>query len=94
MASYIMAMTIVPHAKKEHPDISHAVSDTLDAFSRNKVRVISFFATLGRYDYLAVFNADDQSLAFKVAAEINDSGILQTETWPVIPYEDFSALIG
>ena len=55
--------------------------------------MVSLYATLGRYDYLAIFDAADQSAAFKVAAEINLLGILETETWPVVPYEDFSQII-
>ena len=94
MASYIMAMKINPNAKKIHQDISHQINESLEIFSKNNVKVINLFATLGRYDYLAFFDAADQTLAFKVASEINDKGIIETETWPVIPYEDFSQLIG
>jgi len=43
--------------------------------------------------FLAVFEALDQNIAFKVASEINALAILETETWPVIPFEDFSQLI-
>ncbi|MBD3403936.1 GYD domain-containing protein [candidate division GN15 bacterium] len=94
MATFIMAMTINPNAKKSHPNLSHTVSETLDVFRRNEIRVTNLYATLGRYDYLAVFDAADQALAFKLASELNNSGILETETWPVIPYEDFSQIIG
>lgn len=93
MAVFIMAMTINPNAKKMHPDLSHQVNESLELFSKNKVKVMSLFATLGRYDYLAIFDAVDQTIAFRVATEINSKGILETETWPVIPYEDFSRLI-
>ena len=54
---------------------------------------VKVFATLGRYDYLAVFESEDQALPCRVAAEISNQGVLQTETWPLIPYEDFSELI-
>ncbi len=93
MASFIMALTINPNAKKMHPDLSHQINESLELFTKNKVKVLSLFATLGRYDYLAVFDAADQSAAFKVAAEINLKGILETETWPVVPYEDFTQII-
>ena len=93
MASFIMAMTINPNAKKMHPDLSHQINESLELFTKNQVKVLSLFATLGRYDYLAVFDAVDQSAAFKVAADINLKGILETETWPVVPYEDFSQII-
>ena len=94
MALYIMAMTINPNAKKTHPDLSHVVSDSLEVFTTNKVSVTNLYATLGRYDYLTVFEAPEQKVAFKIASDINARGILETETWPVIPYEDFSQIIG
>jgi uncharacterized protein with GYD domain len=94
MASFIMAMTINPNAKKLHHNLSHQINDSLDVFTRNNVKVLNLYATLGRYDLLAMFDATDQAMAFKVASEINTKGILETETWPVIPYEEFSQLIG
>jgi uncharacterized protein with GYD domain len=93
MPSFIMAMTINPSAKKMHPDLSHQIDESLELFSKNDVKLEDLFATLGRYDYLAIFEAVDQAVAFKVASEINRKGILETETWPVIPYEDFLRLI-
>ncbi len=93
MAVFIMAMTINPSAKKLHPDLSTQVSDSLDVFKEQGVKVQDLYATLGRYDYLAIFDATDQTVAFKLASDINSKGILETETWPVIPYEDFSRLI-
>ncbi|MFH1699294.1 MAG: GYD domain-containing protein [Candidatus Zixiibacteriota bacterium] len=93
MATFIMAMNINSDAKKAHPDLSHQINSSLDVFSKNKVKVDNLFATLGRYDYIALFEADDQTIAFRVASEINSRGILETETWPVISYEDFSRLI-
>lgn len=93
MATYIMAMTINPNAKKLHSDLSSQVEISFDVFTENHIKVINLYATLGRYDYLAIFDAPEQSLAFKVASAINAKGILETETWPVIPYEDFTRLL-
>ena len=93
MASFMMAMTINPAAKKANPDLSHQVNQSLEVFAKTEVKVVSLFATLGRYDYIMLFEADDQGQAFRVAAEINSMGILETETWPVVPYDEFSQLI-
>ena len=92
MATYIMAMSVNPNAKKEHHDLSHQVNKSLDVFADNGVKVQNLYATLGRYDYLAVFEATDQRVAFKVASDINSKGILETETWPVIPYQEYTQL--
>jgi uncharacterized protein with GYD domain len=88
-----MAMTLNPNAKKEHPDLTHQVDESMDAFAHNGVKVERIFATLGRYDYLVLFEAEDQSKAFKVASDINAMGLLETETWPVIPYEEYQELL-
>ena len=94
MASFMMAMMINQDFKKDHPDITHQVELSLQIFTKHELKVQSLFATLGRYDYLVLFEAVEQSDAFKVAAEINGRGVLRTETWPLIPYEDFSQLVG
>ncbi len=93
MATFIMAMSIRPAAKKTHPGLSHDINESIEACTRNQLKVPSLFATLGRYDYIAIFDCPDQTAAFRVATQINDLGVLDTETWPVIPYEDFSEML-
>ncbi|MEZ5357856.1 MAG: GYD domain-containing protein [Candidatus Zixiibacteriota bacterium] len=93
MATFIMAMNINSDAKKAHPDLYHQINDSLESFSKHSVKVDNLYATLGRYDYIAIFEANDQNVAFRIASEINSKGILNTETWPVISYDDFSRLI-
>lgn len=94
MASFIMAMNILADAKKLHTDLAHQIDLSLDFFTKNKVTQLKVFATLGRYDIVAMFDAEDQNAAFRVASQINSHGILETETWPVIPFDEFSNLIG
>lgn len=93
MSVYIMAMTLNPNAKKQHSDLPHQIDESMNTFARHGIHVDQLFATLGRYDYLAMFSADDQTVAFRVASEINALGLLETETWPVIPYEDYQQLL-
>ncbi len=93
MASFIMAMTINPSAKKLHSELPGKINDSLEVFTENEVKVNNLYATLGRYDFLAVFDAVDQTAAFKIASEINNMGILETETWPIVSYDDFSKLL-
>jgi uncharacterized protein with GYD domain len=93
MAGFIMAMNILAGAKKAHHDLARQVDLSFDVFSRNKVKQLKVYATMGRYDFVAFFEARDQNVAFRVASQINLMGILETETWPVIPFEEFSNLI-
>ncbi len=93
MASFIMAMNILADAKKLHTDLSHQIDLSLDLFSEHELSNMRVYATLGRYDIVAFFDAEDQNTAFRVASQINARGILETETWPVIPFEEFSTLL-
>ncbi len=93
MVTFIMAMSIVPEAKKAHADLANQLNESLDVFSQNAVKVDRIYATLGRYDCLAVFDAPDQTVAFRIASEITKRGLLDTETWPVIPFDEFSELL-
>ena len=93
MAAFIMAMSINPHAKKSHADLSHQVDESLQVFKKHGVKVSQLYATMGRYDCVAIFDTEDHSIAFKVASEITNMGILDTETWPVIPFDEFQQLI-
>jgi len=93
MAAYIMALTINPNAKKAHPNLSHHINDSIEVLAKHEIHVDKLLATLGRYDFLAMFDAPEQSMVFKAAANINRLGILDTETWPVIPFEEFSAIL-
>jgi uncharacterized protein with GYD domain len=87
-----MALKLNPNARKLHSDVSHQINDSLDLFDKNEVNLERIYATLGRYDYLAIFEAPDQSIAFRIASEINSRGILETETWPVITFDEFTQL--
>lgn len=93
MADFMMALSINPAAKKNRVELSREISESFDLFSQSGIKMHKLYATLGRYDFLAVFDASDQALAFKVASDINSKGILDTETWPVIPYDDFTKLL-
>ena len=93
MALFIMAMTINPNAKRLHSELPGKVNESLEVFTEKNIKVDCLYATLGRYDFLAVFDASDQATAFKVASGINNKGILETETWPIIPYDEFTKLL-
>ena len=94
MQTFIMAMNITSDARKIHSDLANQINISLEAFAENKIKVQGLYATLGRFECLAIFEVEDQTMAFKVASQINAHGVLETETWPVIPFEDFSRLLG
>jgi uncharacterized protein with GYD domain len=94
MPSFIMAMKICPGAKKQHPDLAHYVNQSLEAFVEAGIKIEHLWATLGRFDYLAKFETPDQETVFAIATRINSQAVLETETWPVIPLDEQSRLMG
>ena len=93
MAAYIMALTIKPNAKQEHPALSHHINDSIEVFARHDIHIDNLLATLGRFDFLALFESTDQTKVFRAASDINNLGILETETWPVIPFDEFTSIL-
>jgi len=93
MALYIMALTINSSARKVHQDLPRLIDESLDLLVNDAIKDLKLYATLGRFDYVAVFESAEQTATFKIASIMNERGILKTETWPVVPYEDFSRII-
>ncbi len=62
-------------------------------FEASGGRVISSYATLGSYDFVAVVEAPDDATAMKISAQIGALG-LEAETLPAIPTEDFVKSLG
>jgi uncharacterized protein with GYD domain len=49
----------------------------------------SHYATLGRYDFVDIFDARDEAEAAEVAYITSTLGNATTETWTALPYERF-----
>ena len=52
------------------------------------VRVVEQYALLGRYDFLNVIEAPDETTVAKVAMTLAARGTLKTLTMPAIPVDD------
>lgn len=52
-------------------------------------KLIGAYATLGRYDFVAILEAPDDKTALKLSAKVGSKGDLKIETLPAIPMEEF-----
>lgn len=57
-------------------------------FEANGGKVISSYATLGPYDFVAVVEAPDDATVMKISAQVGAMG-LKAETLPAVPTEAF-----
>jgi uncharacterized protein with GYD domain len=64
---------------------------TFDVLHRDLLAKITpgeIFATMGRYDYIAMFDAEDADVAFQVSLYMAATGDMSTETMPAFSTGD------
>jgi len=91
-----MYMTMVKFTPQEAKGISNFCKEWQESAKRiegSGIKLIGSYGILGPYDMAFVFEAPDQEKAASVPLAISylDPGI-QTETWSVIPMEEFAEL--
>ena len=94
MPKFIMLSTLGPQGAqtlKDQPDRIREVNAEVEAMG---VRVLEQYALLGRYDFLNVLDAPDETTMAKVALHLGARGTVKTLTMPAIPIEDFISGVG
>ena len=72
---------------KNNPGRVHEVNREMEQLG---VKVVSQWATLGRYDFVSVVEAPDERTMAKVSIEMGSRGTTMNETMTAIPAEDFT----
>ncbi|MFZ5616281.1 MAG: GYD domain-containing protein [Pseudomonadota bacterium] len=95
MATFIMLTRLSHEALKSPSSLENLAREVTERISAEcpGVRWVVNFAVAGPYDYLDIFDAPDNDVAFKVATIIRTFGHAQTETWSAIEWEKFKNLI-
>lgn len=57
------------------------------------IKWISHYAILGPYDFLDIFEANNETEAAKVSLLSRAAGAIFAESWTAIPYADFLGLL-
>ena len=65
------------------------LAEAKEIMAKEGARIVHAYATLGRYDVVAVIEAPDEKAAIKVSALIGAKGNIRAETLPAIPVEEF-----
>jgi uncharacterized protein with GYD domain len=91
-----MYMTMVRFTHQEARGISNFCKEWQDSAKRIEglgIKLLGSYGILGPYDMAFVYEAPDEEKAAGVPLSISylDPGI-QTETWTVIPMEEFAAI--
>ncbi len=86
MPVYVTLVKFIPEEPRSIDDIGKAFKVGREMAEEMGIKPISAYATLGPYDMMLIYEAPDE----KVAADMSMSFRGQTETWTLIPMEEFA----
>jgi len=86
MPAYVTLVKFIPEGPKSINDIGKALEEGTKMAKEMGIKPIGAYATLGPYDMMLIYEAPDE----KVAAGMSMSFRGQTETWTLIPMEEFT----
>jgi uncharacterized protein with GYD domain len=91
MPTYIMVTKLTPGSLgqlRSVEEVGRDIGERVKAHAA-EVKWLSHYALLGRYDFLDVFEAPNESVAAEVSLLTAAVGSATTETWTAIPYDRF-----
>jgi uncharacterized protein with GYD domain len=93
MPVYIMLMKATNEAAKDSQGFLKALEDTLKTLPERGIKLLGFYATMGRYDYIVIGEASDDEAAWRFAYQLNAGGWLRSETLKALPFEELSKIL-
>jgi uncharacterized protein with GYD domain len=95
MMTFAMLTRLSPDALKDPGTIEDLARRVTGEIERKcpHVRWVVNYAMLGPYDYLDIFEATDEHEAAKVAAIVRSLGHATTETWTLVPWKRYEAVL-
>ena len=90
MPTYIMLTSLTSDGVKTIKNNPGRVQEVNREMEQLGVKVVSQWATLGRYDFVSVVEAPDERTMAKVSIEMGSRGTTMNETMTAIPAEDFT----
>jgi uncharacterized protein with GYD domain len=88
--TYIMLTSLTPDGVKTIKNNPGRVQEVNREMEQLGIKVVSQWATLGRYDFVSVVEAPDERTMAKVSIEMGSRGTTTNETMTAIPAEDFT----
>lgn len=95
MPTYFLATKLSPESTQSASIIMENGKRWLDAVHRHcpDVKWKQHFFLLGQYDFISIYEAPDNLTAAKVSAISMSLGALKAESWPAVPYTDFTEML-
>jgi len=88
-----MLMKATNEGAKDPKGSLKALEDTLKTLPEREIKILGFYFTMGRYDYIGIVEASDDEAAWRFVGELSAGGWVRTETLKALTFEDFSKIL-
>ena len=90
MPTYIMLTSLTSDGVKTIKNNPSRIQEVNREMEQLGIKVVSQWATLGRYDFVTVVDAPDERTMAKVSVEMGSRGTTTNETMTAIAVDDFT----
>lgn len=91
MPTYIMLSTLTPEGVQTVKNNPQRIREVNREIEQLGATVTAQWSTLGRYDFINIVEAPDETTMARVSLELGSRGTARFETLPAIPIDDFIA---
>jgi uncharacterized protein with GYD domain len=93
MATYIMFSTLTDEGRKTLKERPERLREVNQEIERMGARVVSQFAVLGIYDFVAVVEAPSNEVIARISLELGARGTVQLTTLPAMSIDTFTTMV-
>jgi uncharacterized protein with GYD domain len=93
MPTYVMLTNLTPEGVRTLKNNPNRVSEVNKEVEQIGAKVLTQYATLGRYDFVTIVEAPDDKTMAKVSVELGSRGTMSSETMAAMPSEDLAAAL-
>jgi uncharacterized protein with GYD domain len=93
MALYVMLTNLTPDGVKTLKANPNRVGEVNKEVEQIGAKVIAQYATLGRYDFVTIVEAEDDKTMAKVSVELGSRGTMTSETMAAMPSDELASTL-
>jgi uncharacterized protein with GYD domain len=93
MPTYVMLTNLTPEGVRTLKNNPNRVSEVKKEVEQIGAKVLTQYATLGRYDFVTIVEAPDDKTMAKVSVELGSRGTMSSETMAAMPSEELAATL-
>ena len=93
MALYVMLTNLTPDGVKTLKANPNRVGEVNKEVEQIGAKVIAQYATLGRYDFVTIVEAEDDKTMAKVSVELGSRGTMTSETLAAMKSDELASTL-